>query len=38
MVPRLEALGFELWNLTPALIDARDGRLHQVDGTFFRAI
>ena len=37
MVPRLEALGFELWNLTPALIDASDGRLHQVDGTFFRA-
>lgn len=37
MVPRLEALGFELWNLTPALIDANDGRLLQVDGTFFRA-
>lgn len=37
MVPRLQALGFELWNLTPALIDTRDGRLHQVDGTFFRA-
>ncbi len=37
MVPRLEALGFELWNVTPALIDANDGRLLQVDGTFFRA-
>jgi len=36
MVPRLEALGFELWNVSPALIDARDGRLLQVDGTFFR--
>jgi FkbM family methyltransferase len=37
MVPRLEALGFELWNLTPALIDKNDGRLLQADGTFFRA-
>lgn len=37
MVPRVEALGFELWNITPALIDERDGRLLQVDGTFFRA-
>lgn len=36
MVPRLEALGFELWNVTPALIDEGDGRLLQVDGTFFR--
>jgi FkbM family methyltransferase len=36
MVPRLEALGFELWNVTPALIDNADGRLLQVDGTFFR--
>jgi FkbM family methyltransferase len=37
MLPRLEALGFELWNVTPALIDENDGRLLQVDGTFFRA-
>lgn len=36
MVPRLEALGFELWNVTPALIDESEGRLLQVDGTFFR--
>jgi len=37
MVPRLEALGFELWNVAPAFIDQNDGRLLQVDGTFFRA-
>ncbi len=36
MVPRLEALGFELWNVSPAFIDESDGRLLQVDGTFFR--
>ena len=37
MVPRLEALGFELWNISPAFIDENDGRLLQIDGTFFRA-
>lgn len=36
MVPRLRALGFEVWHLSPAFIDSRDGRLLQVDGTFFR--
>lgn len=37
MLPRLEGLGFELWNIAPAFIDRHSGRLLQVDGTFFRS-
>jgi FkbM family methyltransferase len=36
MVAKLRVSGFELWNITPAFVDPRNGRLLQVDATFFR--
>jgi FkbM family methyltransferase len=37
MDARLRALGFELWGLAPAFVDARNGRTLQMDATYFRA-
>lgn len=37
MVDRLRGLGFEIWALWPAFVDAQSGRLLQVDATLFRA-
>jgi len=37
MVPYVEGLGFELFNLTPTFKDRRSGRLLQADGFFVRA-
>jgi FkbM family methyltransferase len=34
---RLRALGFELWSLSPAFVDPRNGRMLQMDATYFRA-
>jgi FkbM family methyltransferase len=36
MIEQLKNLGFELWGLVPVLIDPINGRLLQVDATFFR--
>jgi FkbM family methyltransferase len=36
MAKELKGMGFELWNMTPAFVDPRNGRLLQIDGTFFR--
>jgi len=33
---RMRMLGFEAWDLAPVFLDARSGRLLQVDVTFFR--
>jgi FkbM family methyltransferase len=37
MLARLRDLGFEVWALWPAFVDAESGRLLQVDATLFRA-
>lgn len=37
MLARLRDLGFEVWALWPAFVDAKSGRLLQVDATLFRA-
>jgi len=34
---RLRALGFDLWSLAPAFVDPRNGRMLQMDATYFRA-
>jgi len=36
LLGQLQSAGFELWNMTPAFIDPVNGRLLQVDATFFR--
>jgi FkbM family methyltransferase len=36
MIVQLKALGFDLWAMTPAFIEPTNGRLLQVDATFFR--
>jgi len=36
IIVQLNALGFELWSITPAFIDQSSGRLLQIDATFFR--
>ena len=36
LLAQLHSAGFELWNMTPAFIDPVNGRLLQVDATFFR--
>lgn len=36
MIRRLENSGFTLWSLQPAFTDPRDGRVLQVDASFFR--
>jgi FkbM family methyltransferase len=33
---RVKASGFELWSVSPVLVDPQTGRLLQVDATFFR--
>lgn len=37
IIASLKALGFELWDFTPAFVDSKSGRILQGDGTFFRA-
>ena len=37
MIIQLNALGFDLWSITPAFIDQNSGRLLQIDATFFRS-
>lgn len=37
MLARLRELGFEVWALWPAFVDAKSGRLLQVDATLFGA-
>jgi FkbM family methyltransferase len=36
MSRRLKALGFALWGITPGFFDPGNGRLLQIDATFFR--
>lgn len=36
MMAQLKTLGFELWGMTPVFVDPANGRLLQVDATFFR--
>lgn len=36
MIAQLKTLGFELWGITPVLVEPMKGRLLQVDATFFR--
>jgi FkbM family methyltransferase len=36
MIGQLKALGFELWGVMPGFTDPQNGRLLQVDATFFR--
>lgn len=36
MMDRVKQLGFELWGISPAFVDAKSGRMLQVDATFFR--
>jgi FkbM family methyltransferase len=36
LMERIAAMGFELWAMTPALIQSRTGRMLQIDATFFR--
>ena len=36
MIEKLKNLGFKLWGLTPAFIDPANGRLLQIDATFFK--
>jgi FkbM family methyltransferase len=36
MIVALKSRGFEMWNIVPELIDHRNGRLLQVNATFFR--
>lgn len=37
MIAHVKQLGFELWGISPAFVDAKSGRLLQVDATFFRS-
>lgn len=37
MIAQLKALDFILWGMTPAFIDPKNGRLLQIDATFFRS-
>ena len=36
LMGQVKASGFELWSISPVLVDPRTGRLLQVDATFFR--
>jgi FkbM family methyltransferase len=36
IIERLNAKGFDLWNINKGFTDSRDGRLLQIDATFFR--
>jgi FkbM family methyltransferase len=36
LMERIGAMGFELWAMSPALVQARSGRMLQMDATFFR--
>ena len=36
LIEQVKAAGFELWSLSPVLLDPQTGRLLQVDATFFR--
>jgi hypothetical protein len=36
LVDRMQALGFEVWALTPAFIEPGTARMLQIDATFFR--
>ena len=36
LTERLKRLGFELWAMSPVLVDPQSGRLLQLDATFFR--
>jgi FkbM family methyltransferase len=36
LMRQVKASGFELWSISPALVDPRTGRLLQVNATFFR--
>ena len=33
---KVKASGFELWSISPVLVDPQSGRLLQLDATFFR--
>jgi FkbM family methyltransferase len=36
LMERVTALGFDLWAVAPAFVDARNGRMLQIDATFMR--
>ena len=36
LTERMKRLGFELWAMSPVLVDPQSGRLLQIDATFFR--
>lgn len=36
MIAQLKALNFVLWGVTPTFVDPKNGRLLQIDATFFR--
>lgn len=36
LIARLKSVGFELWSVSPAFVDPKNGRLLQIDATFFR--
>jgi FkbM family methyltransferase len=38
LLQQIEALGFELWALAPAFVDARTGRMLQIDATLMRCV
>jgi len=37
MVKKLNKLGFKLWSLSPVFYDSQDGKLLQLDATFYRS-
>ena len=36
LTARLKEMGFELWAMSPVLVDPQTGRLLQIDATFLR--
>ena len=36
IIERLNSKGFDLWNINKGFTDSRDGRLLQIDATFFK--
>lgn len=36
MIQKMEAIGFELWSISPVFVEPKTGRLLQIDATFFK--